>query len=74
MNFFCIFLPLDCNNQKYTKFSLVANVVLTYNMAKLIIVQRNWADDVLQTSMSSRAVARAFNLCHSTILRLRTIF
>ena len=29
---------------------------------------------MLQTGMSSRAVARALNLCHSTILRLWTLF
>ena len=29
---------------------------------------------MLQTGMSSRAVARALNLCHSTILRIWTLF
>ena len=29
---------------------------------------------MLHTGMSSRAVARAVNLCHSTILRLWTLF
>ena len=43
-------------------------------MAELIIVQRNRAVGMLQTGMSSRAVAGAFNLCHSTILRLWTLF
>ena len=43
-------------------------------MAKLAIAQRNRAVGMLQTGMSSRAVARALNLCHSTILRLWTLF
>ena len=43
-------------------------------MVKLTIVQRNRAVGMLQTGMSSRAVARAFNSCHSTILRLWTLF
>ena len=43
-------------------------------MAKLTIAQRNRAVGMLQTGMSSRAVARALNLCHSTILRLWTLF
>ena len=42
-------------------------------MAKLIIAQRNRAVGMLQTGMSSGAVARALNLCHSTILRLWTL-
>ena len=42
-------------------------------MAKLTIAQRNRAVGVLQTGMSSRAVARALNLCHSTILCLLTL-
>ena len=36
-------------------------------MVKLTIAQRNRAVGMLQTGMSSRAVARAFNSCHSTI-------
>ena len=43
-------------------------------MVKLTIAQRNRAVGMLQTGMSSRAVARAFNSCHSTILRLWTLF
>ena len=43
-------------------------------MAKLTIAQRNRAVGMLQTGMSSRAVARALNLFHSTILRLWTLF
>ena len=36
-------------------------------MVKLTLAQRNRAIGMLQTGMSSRAVARAFNSCHSTI-------
>ena len=39
-------------------------------MAKLTIAQRNRAVGMLQTGMSSRAVARVLNLYHSTILCL----
>ena len=43
-------------------------------MVKFTIAQRNRAVGMLQTGMSSRAVASAFNSCHSTILRLLTLF
>ena len=42
-------------------------------MAKPTISHRNRAVGVLQTGMSSRAVARALKLCHSTILCLWTL-
>ena len=43
-------------------------------MAKLTIAHRNRAVGMLQSGISSRAVARALNLCHSTILRIWTFF
>ena len=43
-------------------------------MAKPTIAQRNRAVGMLQTGMSWRAVARALNSCHSTILRFWTLF
>ena len=43
-------------------------------MEKHAIAQRNRAVGMLQTGMSSRAVVRAFNSCHSTILRLWILF
>ena len=43
-------------------------------MVKFTIAKSNRAVGMLQTSMSSRAVAHAFNSCHSTILRLWTLF
>ena len=43
-------------------------------MAKLTIAQRNRAVGMLQTGMSSVAVTRALNTCHSTILRVWTLF
>ena len=43
-------------------------------MAKLTNAQMNRAVGMLQTVVSSRAVARAFNSCHSTILCLWTLF
>ena len=43
-------------------------------MVKVTIAQRNRAVGMLQTGMLSRAVAGAFNSCHSTILRLWSLF
>ena len=43
-------------------------------MAKPTIAEMNRAVRMLQAGMSLRAVARAFNSCHSTILRLWTLF
>ena len=43
-------------------------------MAKLIIAQRNRAVGMLQTGMVLTAVVSALNSCHSTILRLLTLF
>ena len=43
-------------------------------MAKPIFAQMNRAVGMLQTGMSRRAYARAFNSCHLTILRLWTLF
>ena len=43
-------------------------------MAKLTIAQRNRAVGMLQTGMSSKAVTRALNSCHSTILHLWILF
>ena len=43
-------------------------------MAKLTIAQRIRAVGMLQTRMSSTAVANALDSCHSTILRLLTLF
>ena len=43
-------------------------------MAKLTIAQMNRAVGMLQTGMPSRAAAHALNLCHSTILRVWTLF
>ena len=43
-------------------------------MVRFTIAQKNRVVGMLQTGMSSRAVATAFDSCHSTILRLWTLF
>ena len=42
-------------------------------MAKPTIAQMNRAVGMLQTGLSLKAVARAFNSCHSTILHVRLL-
>ena len=57
-----VHFKLEMKSQKCTKFIVVAIVVVFFfNMAKLTNAQMNRAVGMLQTGVSSRAVARALN-------------
>ena len=66
---FCIFLTVRVTIESTQNLVLFIDTI-----AKLITAQRNRAIGMLQAGMSSRTVARAFNSCHSTILRLWKLF
>ena len=67
-----IFLHIP--GQKHTKFGLVANIVITFQFGKTYHCPKEQGVGILQTGMSSRAVARGINSCHSTILRHWILF